>query len=151
MKSSVLNTYTTEVHPKGYLLKNGDIVVGMDGEFRPYIWGNGEAWLNQRVCVFDNKRPNGKCFLFFTVKPLLYQTEQTEQATTVIHIGKQDFDHFEFYFPDDETMDKFDALTMPMYQTIVRNQEESIYLQRIMDALLPRLMSGELDVSGFDL
>ena len=60
LKDQQFATYTTEIHPKGYLLQPGDIVVGMDGEFRPYIWGNDGAWLNQRVCVFENKRPNGK-------------------------------------------------------------------------------------------
>lgn len=89
LKDQQFATYTTEVHPKGYLLHPGDIVVGMDGEFRPYIWGNDEAWLNQRVCVFENKRPNGKAFLYFTIKPLLFAIEQTQVATTVIHIGKK--------------------------------------------------------------
>ena len=40
------NTYTTESHPKGYLIKQGDIVVGMDGEFKAYLWGGDNAWLN---------------------------------------------------------------------------------------------------------
>ena len=53
LKDQQFATYTTEIHPKGYLLQPGDIVVGMDGEFRPYIWGNDGAWLNQRVCVFE--------------------------------------------------------------------------------------------------
>ena len=71
LKEQQFVTYTTETHPKGYLLKPGDVVVGMDGEFRPYIWGNDKAWLNQRVCVFENKRPNGKAFLYCVIKPLL--------------------------------------------------------------------------------
>ena len=91
-------TYTTEIHPKGYLLRPGDIVVGMDGEFRPYFWGNDEAWLNQRVCVFENKRPHGKAFLYFTLKPLLYAIELTQVATTVIHIGKKDTMLLKFRF-----------------------------------------------------
>lgn len=90
LKEQQFTTYTTEIHPKGYLLQAGDIVVGMDGEFRPYIWGNSEAWLNQRVCVFENKRPQGKAFLYYTIKPLLYAIEQTQVATTVIHIGKKE-------------------------------------------------------------
>ncbi|EIT88298.1 type I restriction modification DNA specificity domain-containing protein [Parascardovia denticolens IPLA 20019] len=89
LKEQAFVTYTTENHPKGHLIQPGDIVVGMDGEFRPYIWGNTEAWLNQRVCIFDNKRPKGKAFVLFTIKPLLYQIEQTQVATTVIHIGKK--------------------------------------------------------------
>ena len=47
--------WTPEVHPKGYKIRPGDIVVGMDGEFRAYLWGGDEAWLNQRVCVFVPK------------------------------------------------------------------------------------------------
>ena len=43
LKEQAFVTYTTEIHPKGHLIQPGDIVVGMDGEFRPYIWGNSEA------------------------------------------------------------------------------------------------------------
>ena len=147
LKEQVFVTYTTEQHPKGHLIKPGDIVVGMDGEFRPYIWGNTEAWLNQRVCIFDNKRPNGKAFVLFTIKPLLYQIEQTQVATTVIHIGKKDYDAFEFLLPDTDTLDQFDSITAPMIDQIVINCLENKKLAEMRDALLPRLMSGEMDVS----
>ena len=151
LKDQQFATYTTEVHPKGYLLHPGDIVVGMDGEFRPYIWGNDEAWLNQRVCVFENKRPNGKAFLYFTIKPLLFAIEQTQVATTVIHIGKKDFDAFEIMLPDTELLDAFDAITTPMVEQIVSNSIENKRLAIMRDALLPKLMSGETDVSDIQL
>ncbi|MCI8311077.1 MAG: hypothetical protein HFI12_02440 [Lachnospiraceae bacterium] len=148
LKNQQFATYTTEVHPKGYLLQPGDIVVGMDGEFRPYIWGNDEAWLNQRVCVFENKRPNGKAFLYFAIKPLLYAIEQTQVATTVIHIGKKDYDAFEITLPDIPTLDDFDALTFPMVMQIVSNYFENKRLTAMRDVLLPKLMFGEIDVSN---
>lgn len=151
LKDQQFATFTTEVHPKGYLLQPGDIVVGMDGEFRPYIWGNDEAWLNQRVCVFENKRPNGKAFLYFTIKPLLYAIEQTQVATTVIHIGKKDYDAFEITLPDALTLDNFDTLTTPMMMQIVSNCFENKCLVAIRDALLPKLMSGKIDVSNIQL
>lgn len=151
LKDQQFATYTTEVHPKGYLLQPGDIVVGMDGEFRPYIWGNDEAWLNQRVCVFENKRPNGKAFLYFTIKPLLFAIEQTQVATTVIHIGKKDFDAFEIMLPDTELLDAFDAITTPMVEQIVSNSIENKRLAIMRDALLPKLISGEIDVSNLQL
>ena len=147
LKDQRFATYTTEVHPKGYLLQPGDIVVGMDGEFRPYIWGNDEAWLNQRVCVFENKRQQGKAFLYCTIKPLLYAIEQTQVATTVIHIGKKDYDAFEITLPDASTLDTFDALTAPMVARIVSNSFENKRLAALRDALLPKLMSGVIDVS----
>ena len=151
LKDQQFATYTTEVHPKGYLLHPGDIVVGMDGEFRPYIWGNDEAWLNQRVCVFENKRPNGKAFLYFTIKPLLFAIEQTQVATTVIHIGKKDFDAFEIMLPDTELLDAFDVITTPMVEQIVSNSIENKRLAIMRDVLLPKLMSGEIDVSAIRL
>lgn len=146
LKDQQFATYTTEVHSKGYLLRPGDIVVGMDGEFRPYIWGNDEAWLNQRVCVFENKRPKGKAFLYFTIKPLLYAIEQTQVATTVIHIGKKDYDAFEIMLPDDATLDSFDSLTAPMIMQIVSNSFENKRLAAMRDTLLPKLMSGEINI-----
>lgn len=151
LRDQAFVTYTTENHPKGHLIQPGDIVVGMDGEFRPYIWGNTEAWLNQRVCIFNNKRPKGKAFVLFTIKPLLYRIEQTQVATTVIHIGKKDYDAFEFYLPDNNTLDQFDEITSPMIDQIVVNCLENKRLATLRDSLLPRLMSGELDVSELEL
>lgn len=147
LKEQAFVTYTTEEHPKGYSLQYGDIVVGMDGEFRPYIWGNEEAWLNQRVCVFNNKRQKGKAFLLYTLKPLLNHIEQTQVATTVIHIGKKDFDAFKLYLPDNKVLDEFDEITSPMIWQIVNNSLENKRLAILRDSLLPKLMSGEIDVS----
>ena len=151
LKNQYSDTYTEEVHPKAYIIRAGDIVVGMDGEFRPYIWGNDEGLLNQRVCVFENKRPMGKMFLYLTIKPLLNRVEQTEVATTVIHIGKQDFDAFKFNMPVSDILDKFDKITNPIYDKIVSNSLENTRLAAIRDALLPKLMSGEIDVSNVDI
>ena len=150
LKDQNFETYTTEVHSKGYLLRAGDIVVGMDGEFRPYIWGNDEAWLNQRVCVFNNKRLNGKAFLYCTIKPLLYRIEQIQVGTTVIHIGKKDFDAFEIVLPSEAALNYFDEITIPMYNQIVANCFEIRRLTSIRESLLPKLMSGELNVSEID-
>ncbi|SHE79282.1 restriction endonuclease subunit S [Schwartzia succinivorans] len=151
LKGQNLETYTTEKHPKGHLIKPGDIVVGMDGEFRPHIWGNSEAWLNQRVCIFENLRPKGKAFLLFSIKPLLNIIEQTQVATTVIHIGKKDYDAFEITMPSSEVLDRFDEMTNPIIKQIVNNQLENKQLKELRDTLLPRLMSGEIDVSDIEI
>ena len=147
LKEQAFVTYTTEIHPKGHLIQPGDIVVGMDGEFRPYIWGNSEAWLNQRVCIFESKLPSDKAFMLYTIKPLLNVIEQTQVATTVIHIGKKDYDAFEITLPDRKTLDQFSEITTPMLERIVNNRIENKKLAKLRDTLLPQLMSGEIDVS----
>ena len=151
LKEQAFVTYTTEIHPKGHLIQPGDIVVGMDGEFRPYIWGNSEAWLNQRVCIFESKLPSDKAFMLYTIKPLLNVIEQTQVATTVIHIGKKDYDAFEIVLPDRKTLDQFGEITTPMLERIVNNSIENKKLAKLRDALLPQLMSGEIDVSDVAL
>lgn len=151
LREQEFKTYTEEIHPKGYLLKYGDIAVGMDGEFKPYIWGNDEAWLNQRVCVFDNINGYGKAFVYYSIKPLLNFIEKTEVATTVIHIGKNDFDEFKVLIPTKEVIEQFNELTEPMINKIVLNMKENKRLISIRDTLLPKLMNGEIDLDSIEI
>ena len=53
--------------------------------------------------------------------------------------------------PDEDTLRKFNELVIPLTGTIVSNQEENNRLSQIRDVLLPKLMSGEIDVSELDL
>lgn len=53
--------------------------------------------------------------------------------------------------PDDETLRRFNSVARPATECIVANQKESKRLAALRDALLPRLMSGEIDVSKVEL
>ena len=53
--------------------------------------------------------------------------------------------------PPKEVIDAFEAIVSPMDEAIRNNYEEICRLAEIRDSLLPRLMSGELDVSSLDL
>ena len=53
--------------------------------------------------------------------------------------------------PDADTLRKFNELIIPLTSAIVSNQEENARLSQIRDALLPKLMSGEIDVSYLDI
>lgn len=57
---------------------------------------------------------------------------------------------FPIGIPSHEYLQKFDEVVTPMFDAITANEEESIRLATLRDALLPRLMSGELDVSDID-
>ncbi len=140
--------FTTEVHPKGYLLKPGDIAVGMDGEFRAYLWAGVESWLNQRVCVFAPKPGFSAAFVRNSIIAPLAQVEATETATTVIHIGKNDIDRFTVIVPDAPVVDAFTKVCQPWYDQIVANKQQTRALATLRDTLLPKLLSGELPVNG---
>lgn len=112
---------------------------------------NEEAWLNQRVCVFDNIRKNGKAYLYCTLKPLLYSVEATEVATTVIHIGKKDYDEFRVVLPPENILIRFEEISRQLFDEIVANQLENRRLVTLKELLIPKLMSGEIDVSNIKI
>ena len=58
---------------------------------------------------------------------------------------------FEIVLPDEATLDSFDSITAPMVEKIVNNSLQNKRLAVLRDTLLPKLMSGELDVSNIDL
>ena len=147
LKDERPGVYTEEIHPKGYLLQPGDITVGMDGEFRAYVWGGEEAWLNQRVCVFQPEKGANSVFVRLSIAPLLAAVEASETATTVIHLGKNDIDRFKINHPGNLVLAAFASLTTPIYQRIVGNKQMIQNLAGLRDTLLPRLISGQLSVT----
>ena len=144
LKDEAPGVYTEEVHPKGYLLQPGDIAVGMDGEFRAYIWGGEQAWLNQRVCVFHPAAGACSAFVRSSITPLLAAVEASETATTVIHLGKNDIDRFKVVVPTQEILVAFTGVVQPLYDRLVANKQQAQTLATLRDTLLPRLISGQL-------
>ena len=65
--------------------------------------------------------------------------------------NKTDFKNLPIYLPDDNLLEKFHKIVDPMFELIDKNNSENQYLAAMRDALLPKLMSGELDVSDIDL
>lgn len=139
--------YTSEVHPKGYLVNPGDVVVGMDGEFRAHLWGGPVSWLNQRLCVFVPKETFGTAFIMNSIANPLAEVEATETATTVIHLGKNDIDRFRIVVPASNISSRYALLCQPLFDQIVFNKLQSRTLLTLRDTLLPKLVGGEVRVA----
>jgi type I restriction enzyme S subunit len=138
--------FTTEVHSKGTLILPGDVVVGMDGEFRAYLWGGEECWMNQRVCKFIPSEKSRTCFLRESILKPLMDVERSETATTVIHLGKGDIDGFRLVVPSPDVLGIFSSATTPLYEEVVAKKQQTRVLANIRDALLPKLISGEIRI-----
>ena len=144
LKTGNPGVWTEEIHPKGCLIEPGDIVVGMDAEFRTYLWGNQRCWMNQRICKFIPNEKFNNCFLRYSISKPLYMMEISETATTVIHLGKSDIDAFRIIYPSSEILDLFGKISKPIEQSIIRNKQESTTLNLLKNILIPKLISGEL-------
>lgn len=139
--------FTEENHPKKTLVHPGDLLVGMDAEFRATPWLGKIGVLNQRVCMFSpNKDVVGKYFLKMILEKPLSFFENSKVATTVIHLGKSDIDMIKIICPNDLILEKFKELTEYIYQKKINNAQEIQSLTEIRDTLLPKLMSGEIDM-----
>ena len=73
------------------------------------------------------------------------------EGTVFGSINRNSLNDLSILIPSDDILDKFEKLVAPMDQLIRNNYNEICHLRDIRDYLLPRLMSGELDVSNIEL
>ena len=71
-----------------YLVNNGDLLVGMDGDFSPQIWVKGRALLNQRVGRVQANDPGARLFVFYFLAVHLKLIEELTARTTVKHLSQ---------------------------------------------------------------
>lgn len=141
--------YTTEQHTKGFFVNPGDVIVGMDAEFTPWIWFGEKSLVNQRVCVFEPIDIHiHKYFIYKAIKPWLDYFENGNVGTTVIHLGKTDVDKFRILNAPDEIHRKFFNLIDPIFNQTIINAQEEKRLSQLRDSLLPRLMSGKIRINS---
>lgn len=81
-------TFYSGDYSEDYLVKKGDLIIGMDGDFRCAIWNGGDALLNQRVCrIFPNQKLIDKKFLYFILQPYLDAINEETSSVTVKHLS----------------------------------------------------------------
>lgn len=81
----------------------------------------------------------------------LRQLHITGTGTTQQQLTVPDFRKTEIIIPDKNTMDSFTETVTPLFEQIWANEDENTKLAEMRDALLPKLMSGEIDVSDIQL
>ncbi len=146
LKNQQAGVYTTETHPKEYLIQPGDTVVGMDGDFTPYTWCAEPSLMNQRICCFVPLNERDHAFVRLAIPALLKAEEDAAVATTVIHLGKKDIDTFSVVLPPSSILHAFGQRANPLLSKMVAAGIEAKTLAALRDSLLPKLMSGELRV-----
>jgi type I restriction enzyme S subunit len=84
-----------------FVVRNGDFLIGMDGEFRCYTWRGQYALLNQRVCRLvefsDEIDPE---FVGFGINAHLKKIEDVTPYVTVKHLSPKSIREIEFTYPN---------------------------------------------------
>lgn len=140
--SSSTNDYTTETADEQYLVYNGDIVVGMDGEFHINSWADDTAYLVQRTCKIKPIIPEMNGYLLWAIYEPIKYFEKTVVGATVAHLGKKHIDTVSLLVPPQNLYVYLQSIFDK--RQLLMNQNK--LLKEARDRLLPKLMSGELEV-----
>ncbi len=138
----ITKDYTTEEANKQYIVNNGDIVVGMDGEFHINSWCGSDAYLVQRTCCIKPKKPEMKGYLLQAIYEPIKFFEKTVVGATVAHLGKKHIDTIMILNAPEKFYKPFQQYFVKRQLLLNQNQ----LLSEARDRLLPKLMSGELEV-----
>ncbi|WP_301707338.1 restriction endonuclease subunit S [uncultured Duncaniella sp.] len=89
VKPAKASTFYTGEYSEDYIIRRGDILVGMDGNFNLEKWNDRDGLLNQRVCKINSKNEtivlNG--FLYHLLGPVFKAIEDELHSGTVIHLS----------------------------------------------------------------
>jgi type I restriction enzyme S subunit len=140
------------------MLKLGDILLSKDGTIGKIGYVDSlelPTSVASGIFVIRNTKPDiiSTTFIYYLLKSRLFTSfiAARTEGSVIPHLYQKDFMEFEFPLPTAERMAAFEDVAEPMFSQIVNNLNENKKLAILRDGLLPRLMSGELDVSDIDL
>lgn len=98
---SKISIFFSKPYDKAYVIKKGDILVGMDGDFHIVKWNNKDALLNQRNLKLYQKEGAeiDIDYFFYFAQPFLLDVHNKTAATTVKHLSVFDITKAKAYFP----------------------------------------------------
>lgn len=111
-----------------------------------------ESQTNQQINSIIPKDGFSPYYIYLLMQTLSDTINKLGQSgSTIVNLNKSQFGKIQVIIPALSVMIKFDEIVSPMFEKMLQNQKENLKLTSLRDTLLPRLMSGELDVSDIDL
>lgn len=135
-----------------YIVSDGDVIFSWSGSLMVDFWCGGTCGLNQHLFKVTSSKFN-KWFYYAWTKHHLskFIALASAMATTMGHIKRSELADSEVLIPNSDDYKHIGDILQPIYNLIIENRRENVCLSNLRDTLLPKLMSGELDVSEIDL
>ena len=137
VKKGYSETYYSGDYPKEYILTEGDLLIGMDGEFNIARWKCSGALLNQRVCKLTAKVGTNEEYLRFAMSKSLKEIEKRTAFVTVKHLSAKELNKLELDVPELSKQDKI-ADTLSRLERIIEAREEE--LEKLDDLIKARFV-----------
>ena len=143
-----IRLYTTE--PKRMACAN-DILMSVRAPVGDLNIAHTDCCIGRGLAAIHSKT-NHQSFVLYTMFSLRKQLDVFNGEGTVFgSINRNSLNDMPILIPSDEAIEEFERIVAPMDAAIRNNYDEICRLQTVRDSLLPRLMSGELDVSSLDI
>ena len=135
-----------------YIIHNGDVIFSWSGSLLVDFWCGGICGLNQHLFKVTSSRYD-KWFYYAWTKHHLdrFIAVAADKATTMGHIKRDELSKAEVLIPNEADYNRIGALVQPIYDLIISNRIENKKLASLRDIILPKLMSGEINVSNLDI
>ena len=135
-------------------LQYGDLLINSTGEGT--LGRAAQVWFKPEKMTVDSHvtivRPKSKELMYYIGFWGLVHEKQIESlhtgSTGQTELPRERIKAMELVLPDQVTLAKFNAIVQPMTETIINNQIQNNKLAALRDALLPKLMAGEIKITG---
>lgn len=133
--------------------KGDTLISNIRPYFKKIVYCEGRCGCSTDVLCFTPVQPKYAAYLFSTLyadKFFAFMVAGSK-GTKMPRGDKQQIMAYPVALPSDEELDEFNALALPILAQLHSNKVENKRLSATRDALLPKLMSGEIEVSGIQL
>ena len=135
-----------------YIIHDGDVIFSWSGSLLVDIWCGGTCGLNQHLFKVTSDIYDKWFYYLWTAHHLArFIAIAADKATTMGHIKREELAKAEVLIPCEEDYTSLTSIMQPIFELIISNRIEARKLAALRDELLPKLMSGEIDVSTIQL
>lgn len=135
-----------------YIIHDGDVIFSWSGSLLVDVWCGGTCGLNQHLFKVTSDVYDKWFYYLWTAHHLArFIAIASDKATTMGHIKREELAKAEVLIPCEKDYTSLSSIMQPVFELIISNRIESRKLAALRDELLPKLMSGEIDVSAVQL
>ncbi len=135
-----------------YIIHDGDIIFSWSGSLLVDIWCGGTCGLNQHLFKVTSNNYDKWFYYLWTAHHLdRFIAVAADKATTMGHIKREELEKVEVIIPSKYDYKRIGASIKPLFDLIISNRIEDRKLTALRNTLLPKIMSGEIDVRDIQL
>lgn len=135
-----------------YIIHDGDVIFSWSGSLLVDIWCGGTCGLNQHLFKVTSDVYDKWFYYLWTAHHLArFIAIAADKATTMGHIKREELAKAEVLIPCEGDYTSLSSIMQPIFELIISNRIETRKLAALRDELLPKLMTGEIDISAVQL